>query len=91
MRPLSGWIANRPYQRSLDLLIARQGLSAVGVALLALYLGYTWLQGTQFAFGAGWSWSGVCYLAVVLASEEVMLLATGFTQVRIYGGAALGP
>ncbi len=91
MRLLVGWVANRQYRRSLDMLVVLLCFGAAGFALLALNQGNTLLPGTLLAFGAGWSWSGVFHLAVVLANEDAPASATGFTQAGIFAGAALGP
>jgi cyanate permease len=91
VRLLVGWIANQQYRRSLDFLTLLLCFGAIGFGLLALNRGTTWTLGTLMAFGAGWGWSGVFHLAVVLANDEAPALATELTQAGTFAGAALGP
>jgi cyanate permease len=91
VRLLVGWIANQQYRRSLHFLTLLLCLGALGFGLLALNRSTTWTMGTLIAFGAGWGWSGVFHLAVVLVNSEAPARATGLTQAGTFAGAAIGP
>jgi MFS family permease len=68
------------------------GSGTLGFALLA-WAGspLAFAFGTILAFGAGWGWTGLFHLAVVIENREAPATATGFTQTGAYLGSALSP
>jgi MFS family permease len=68
------------------------GSGTLGFALLA-WAGspLAFALGTILAFGAGWGWTGLLHLAVVIENREAPATATGFAQTGAYLGSALSP
>jgi predicted MFS family arabinose efflux permease len=68
------------------------GSGTLGFALLAWAASpLAFAVGAVLAFGAGWGWTGLFHLAVVIENREAPATATGFAQTGAYLGSALSP
>lgn len=66
-------------------------IGSLGYLMLASGDGVLVVPGALIAFGAGWGWPGMFNFAVVHQHRSAPATATGFTQMGVYLGAALGP
>lgn len=86
-----GWVADRVGNRSLIPVAAMLALGAAGFLLLAGQHVVTVIVGTFIAYGAGWGWPGLFYFGVAAHHPDTPGSATGFVQVGVSGGGAVGP
>lgn len=86
-----GWAADRAGSRGFLPVSVMLAVGALGFLLLAGQQVPTVIVGTIIAYGAGWGWPGLFYFGVAAHHPATPGSATGFVQVGVSGGGAIGP